>query len=101
MKTFLVAMLLLVTGALVGGFLAVGVGTGIGAATGYAAGACSALEAAHDQGLVSDEQFGQVLAAAAAKIAGQLDLPPDAGQVDSAAKCREVLAQLEQARVSK
>jgi hypothetical protein len=38
------------------------VGTGIGVATGVAAGACSALEAAKDQGLVTDEQFEQVSA---------------------------------------
>jgi hypothetical protein len=101
MKTFIIAVVFLVIGAVVGGFVALSVGTGIGAgagiATGLAAGACSALDSAKDQGLVTDAQFDEVLRGAVAKIAGNVELPPEAELADTAAECEKVMATLKKA----
>ena len=86
---------------MVGGFVALSVGTGIGAgvgiATGVAAGTCSALESAKDQGLVTEEQFEQVLRGVVSKISGSVELPPEAEFADTAAECEKVLADLQKA----
>ena len=86
---------------MVGGFVALSVGTGIGAgvgiATGVAAGTCSALESAKDQGLVTEEQFEQVLRGVVSKISGSVELPPEAELADTAAECGKVLADLQKA----
>ena len=74
-----------------------GVDAGAGVATGLAAGACSALESAKDQGLVTDAQFDEVLRGAVAKIAGNVELPPEAELADSAAECEKVIADLQKA----
>ena len=101
MKSFLIAVVFLIIGGVVGGFAALSVGTGIGAgagiATGVAAGACSALESAKEQGLVTEEQFDEVLRGAVSKIAGSVDLPPEAEFADTAAECEKVLADLQKA----
>jgi len=101
MKSFLIAIVFLVIGGVVGGFVALSVGTGIGAgagiATGLAAGACSALESAKDQGLVTDEQFDDVLRGAVAKISGSVELPPHAELAGTAAECEKVMADLQKA----
>lgn len=70
MKTFLIALVFLIIGGSVAAFVALGVGTGMGVATGLAAGACATLQAARDQGLVSDAQADQVLSVAVATIRG-------------------------------
>lgn len=104
MKSFLIAIVFLIIGGVVGGVVALSVGTGIGAgagvATGMAAGACSALEAAKDQGLVSDAQFDKLLSAAAAKISGQVELPPGDKLAGTAAECAKVMASLKKAAES-
>ena len=86
---------------MVGGFVALSVGTGIGAgvgiATGVTAGTCSALESAKDQGLVTEEQFEQVLRGVVSKISGSVELPPEAEFADTAAECEKVLADLQKA----
>jgi hypothetical protein len=101
MKSFLIAVVFLIIGGVIGGFVALSVGTGIGAgagiATGLAAGACSALESAKDQGLVTEEQFDEVLRGAVAKITGSVELPPEAELADTAAKCEKVVANLKKA----
>jgi hypothetical protein len=66
-----------------------------------AAGACSALEAAKDEGLVTDEEFDKVLNAAAAKITGHVELPPDAKLAGKAANCKKVMAGLQKAGESR
>ena len=100
MKTILVALVALIIGAAVGGFMAFGIGTGVGAGTGLMIGTCSTIEAAKEQGLVSEAQFDAVLAAAAAKMAGQGQLPPDTEVVNTAAGCAEVMAKVKQAAAS-
>lgn len=97
MKSFLIALVFLVIGGVVGGIAALGIGTGAGVATGLAAGACSTLEAAKDQGLVTEAQFDQVLKAAVAKVAGKVELPADAEHVDTAAGCAKMMAKLSEA----
>ena len=101
MKSFLIAIVFLIIGGVVGGFGALSVGTGIGAgagiATRLAAGACSALESAKDQGLVTDAQFDEVLGGAVAKIAGSVALPPEAELAGTAAECEKVMADLQKA----
>lgn len=100
MKSFVIAFVFLVIGGLVGGFIALAVGTGIGAgvgaATGFSAGACSAMQAAKDQGLLTDAQFEQVLTAAA-KIAGRVELPLETKLASTAEECKKVIADLQQA----
>lgn len=73
-----------------------GVDAGAGVATGLAAGACSALESAKDQGLVTDARFDEVLRRAVAKIAGNVQLPQEAELTDTA-ECEQVMAELQQA----
>ena len=101
MKSFLIAIVLLIIGGVGGGFVALSVGTSIGGgagiATGLAAGACSALESAKDQGLVTDARFDEVLRAAVAKISGRVDLPPEVELADTAAKCEKFIADLQKA----
>ncbi|MEA3277215.1 MAG: hypothetical protein U9Q81_18395 [Pseudomonadota bacterium] len=101
MKSFIIAIVFLVIGGVVGGFVALSVGTGLGAgvgvATGLQAGACSTLEAAKARGLVTDEQFDEVLGAAMAQIADLGELPPDAALAGTAAECAKVIAGLQQA----
>jgi len=79
---------------------AFGIGTGVGAGTGLMVGTCSTIEAAKDQGLVTEAQYDQVLAAAAARMSGQLELPPDAQVANSAADCAKVMAKVDQAAQS-
>jgi hypothetical protein len=101
MKTFLIALVFLIIGGSVAAFVALGVGTGMGVATGLAAGACATLQAAREQGLVSDTQADQVLSAAVATITGGVALPPEAKLAATAADCERVLADLKEARAGR
>jgi hypothetical protein len=100
MKTALIAIVFLLIGGAVGGFLALGFGAGMGAGAGIVvgsqAGACLALESAKDQGLLSAEQIDQVLAGAIGKIKSKSELPPDAEPqwVGTAADCAAMIAEL-------
>jgi hypothetical protein len=100
MKTALIAIVFLLIGGAVGGFLALGFGAGMGAGAGIVvgsqAGACLALESAKDQGLLSAEQIDQVLAGAIDKIKSKSELPPDAEPqwVGTAADCAAMIAEL-------
>jgi hypothetical protein len=100
MKTALIAIVFLLIGGAVGGFLALGFGAGLGAGAGIVvgsqAGACLAVESAKDQGLLSAEQIDQVLAGAIGKIKGKAELPPDAEPqwVGTAADCAAMIAEL-------
>ena len=100
MKTALIAIVFLLIGGAVGGFLALGFGAGMGAGAGIVvgsqAGACLAVESAKDQGLLSAEQIDQVLAGAIGKIKSKSELPPDAEPkwVGTAADCAAMIAEL-------
>ena len=100
MKTALIAIVFLLIGGAVGGFLALGFGAGMGAGAGIVvgspAGACLAVESANDQGLLSTEQIAQVLAGAIGKIKSTAEIPPDAEPqwVGTAADCAAMIAEL-------
>jgi hypothetical protein len=100
-KSFLIAIVFLIIGGVAGGFVGLSADTGFGAgarmATGLDAGACSALESTKEQALVTDAQFDEALRGAVAKIAGNVELPPEGGLADMAAKCEDVVAKLQQA----
>jgi hypothetical protein len=76
-----------------GGLLGLGAGAGAGIATGLQAGACLALEAAREEGLVTAEQEADILAAAATAFASE-DLPdgPDTSGIDCAAVVAKIRA---------
>jgi len=106
MKTAIIAIVFLLIGGAVGGYLALGYGAGMGAGAGIVvgsqAGACLALESAKDQGLLSAEQIDQVLAGAIGKIKGKAQLPQDAKRqwVGTEADCAAMIAELETAAQS-
>jgi predicted lipid-binding transport protein (Tim44 family) len=96
MKGFLLLLLGLVLGgilgALGGGVLGTGLGAGAGIVTGLQSGACLAVEAAREKGLISAEQVDEIFAAAAQAM--QAELPPETEMADTDAECREVVAKL-------
>jgi hypothetical protein len=98
MKSFLLFLLVFVIGAVLGaiggGTLGVGAGAGVGIVTGLKAGACLTLEAAREQGLITTEQEGDILQAAARQFASE-NLPegPDTSQID----CQSVVAEMRRA----
>jgi hypothetical protein len=100
MKTFLVFVLGLIIGGVGGlfggGLLGVGLGTGAGVATGLQAGACMAVEAARENGMISSEQIGEVFAAIGESMKAQIDLS-GIDLADSDAECRQVVADIKAA----
>lgn len=100
MKNFLIFILGAIVGGVASFFLAgalfTGVGAGVGVATGLQAGACLALEAAKDKGLITAEQVDEVLMEAGQQIAeGELagDTEVEGGDLN----CEQVVAQLKAA----
>ncbi len=97
MKGFLIFIVGAVIGAIVGVFLLspfiLGIGTGVGVATGLKAGACLTVEAAKEAGLVSDEQVNEVLQAAVAQISSE-DLPADSADLEGDLDCQQVVADM-------
>ena len=73
MKSFLLILLGVAIGAIAGVFLLspfiLGIGTGVGVATGLKAGACLTVEAAKEAGFITAEQVDEVLNAAVRTIA--------------------------------
>jgi hypothetical protein len=101
MKSFLIAVVFLLIGGIVGGFLSLGVGAGVGAGAGIVvgaqAGACLAVEAAKDKGLLTAEQIDEVLKGAITKISAGAKLSPEAKLVGSEADCAKMVAELQDA----
>lgn len=64
---------------------------------GSQAGACLAVEAAKDRGLLTAEQIDEVLNDAVAKISGGVELPPEAKLVGNEGDCAQMIADLQQA----
>lgn len=105
MKSILLTILGLAVGLFAGYFLLSGIfgaGAGIGIATGLQAGACLTVEAAREQGLITEAQVPDVLRAAAGSLVAEGGLPEGMDLADSAAKCEAIVAELraaaEQAR---
>lgn len=99
----LIAIAALVLGLVVGGLggaaLGIGGGAGIGIATGISAGACGIVQAAQQEGLLTDEEVDQVFTRA---LADFRDMTPDAEGTEAplaggAAECDAVMARLREA----
>jgi hypothetical protein len=98
MKGFLLFLVGGIVGAVATFFVAVGVGAGAGIVTGVKAGACLTVEAAKEQGLISQDQVNQVLTAAAKQIADSGTEVPDITGGDAA--CQTFIAELKQANAN-
>ena len=74
-------------------------GAGAGILVGSQAGACLAVEAAKDEGLLTVEQVNQVLDGAIGKIKGKAEVPADAPfqWVSGEADCARIIAEMESA----
>jgi hypothetical protein len=100
MKNFLIFLLGAIVGGVASFFLAgaffTGVGAGVGIATGLQAGACLAVEAAKDEGLITAEQVDEVLVAAVRQMA-EGDLADNTEVEGSDLNCQQVVAQLKEA----
>jgi hypothetical protein len=102
MKTTILALIFLLIGSAIGGFLALGFGAGMGAASGLVigsqAGVCLAVETAQEQGLVSDAgQVDTLIATAVGKIREKSGaVPAEAGLewISNAEQCRDIVRQL-------
>ncbi|WP_373510910.1 hypothetical protein [Thiocapsa sp.] len=102
MKTTILALIFLLVGSAVGGFLALGFGAGMGAASGLVigsqAGVCLAVETAQEKGLVTDPgQIDALIATTIGKIREQSGaVPAEAGLewISNAAQCRDIVREL-------
>lgn len=81
----------LASGAVVGG------AAGIGVATGLSGGICAVVTAAQDEGVLTEEEIGQVLRRAASNLSGDAALPDDLEVVGNAEECQQVMARLREA----
>ena len=101
MKGFLIAVSFLVIGGVAGGFLALGVGTGLGAAggiiVGSQAGVCFAMETAKSDGLLTAEQIDKVTADTVNTIRGKssADAVKDAEWISSEKDCADMVAKMQ------
>ncbi len=100
MKSLLLILLGLVIGAIAGVFLlspfVLGIGTGVGVATGLEAGACLTVEAAKEAGFITAEQVGEVLNAAIRTIAAT-EIENAAALSAGDAECAKVVDKLKAA----
>jgi hypothetical protein len=102
MKTAIIAIIFLLVGGSVGGFLALGLGTAAGIVVGAQAGTCLAVETAKEQGLLSVEQIDQVLTGTIGKIKSksQPQSDPAFEWAASEADCAPIVAEMEKAAKS-
>ena len=101
MKGFLIAVIFLIIGGAAGGFLAIGVGAGLGAAggliVGSQAGVCFAMETAKSDGLLTAEQIDKVIADTVNTIRGKspVDATGDVEWISSEKDCADMVAKME------
>ena len=101
MKGFLMAVIFLIIGAAAGGFIAMGVGAGFGAAggliVGSQAGVCFAMETAKSDGLLTAEQIDKVIADTVGKIRSKssADAASDIEWISSEKDCADMVAKME------
>ena len=101
MKGFLIAVLFLIIGGAAGGFMAFGVGAGLGAAggliVGSQAGVCFAMETAKSDGLLTAEQIDKVIADTVSSIRSKSsgDAAKDAEWIGSEKDCADMVAKME------
>lgn len=101
MGKILIGLVGLVVGLIVGGLGALSLGggamMGVGVGTGLSAGICSTVQAAREQGLLTDEQIDQVLRRAATDLADKATLPASEEMVGGADDCEAVMNRLREA----
>jgi|APLow6443716910_1056828.scaffolds.fasta_scaffold74190_2 hypothetical protein len=101
MKTAILAIVFLLTGGAIGGFLGIGFGTGMGHAGGLVlgsqAGACLALQIARDKGILSSGQADTVIRDTVGKIKTKTPLAsdPKVPWVGSEADCARMIAEMD------
>jgi hypothetical protein len=101
MKTAILAIVFLLIGGAVGAFLGIGFGAGMGAGggiiVGSQAGACLALQAARDQGILSSSQVDTLIADTVGKIKGKSPLASDLNVpwVGGEADCARMIAEMD------
>jgi cytochrome c biogenesis protein ResB len=102
MKIVITAILSLIVGGLIGGYLAFRAGVGIGGIGGFVDGAqggvCLAAASAQEQGLASAEQVDKLISATIDKIKLQAQFPADQAPkwVTGAADCSTMMAAMRQ-----
>jgi len=104
MKSFLMVVLGFVLGVVVMLFLApavVGVGTGVGIATGLKAGACLTVETVKERGLITAEQVDEVLNAAAKQLVTASGIEETGKLTGADAACQKFIADLKNAAQKK
>jgi hypothetical protein len=100
MKSFIIAVIFLIIGGAIGGFLALGYGAGMGAVggllVGSQAGACLAVETAKEQQLLTAEDVDKTIAATVEKIKTGTKIPADSDikWATSDADCANMIAEL-------
>lgn len=99
MRTFIIALICLVVGGALGAFGAFSVGAGAGIVVGAQAGACLALEAAKDRGLLDAADIDALIADAAGRIRREApeETTSELQLVRSEADCAEMIAELRSA----
>lgn len=108
MRALIMALVFLLIGAAVGGVLAVGFGTGMGAAGGVIlgaqAGVCLAAETARDQAGLDESAMSTLISSAIAKIRAKSQgiVPPSGvGWIGDAAGCKVLLQKFDKGAAPK
>ncbi len=96
MKGFLIAVIFLIIGGAIGGFVALGLGSVAGLVTGSQAGVCLAVETAKSNGMLTAEQVDKVITDTVNSIRSKSSA--DAGKeikwISSEKDCAEMVADI-------
>lgn len=96
MKGFLIAVIFLIIGGAIGGFVALGLGSAAGLVAGSQAGVCLAMETAKSNGLLTAEQVDKVITDTVNSIRSKSS--PDAAKeikwISSEKDCAEMVADI-------
>jgi hypothetical protein len=102
MKTVVIALIFFIIGGVLGGFAALAFGVGFGAASGLVmgtqAGACMAVDAAKNQGLLSGDGADRVIAETVARIKRRAGNVPEQAKMEwvrNAADCARIIADMD------
>jgi hypothetical protein len=102
MKTFIVALIFLLIGGAIGGFLGFGYGIGVGGGNGLLvgtqAGTCLALGTARDKGILTPVQVDAVIQESVGRIKAksQITADPKIQWIGSEADCAKLMAEIDQ-----
>jgi hypothetical protein len=98
MKGFIIAVIFLLIGGAVAGFLALGVGTATGIAVGSQVGVCMAMETAKNDGMLTAEQVDKVIADTISTIRDKpsADVATEIEWISSEKDCADMIAKMEE-----